>query len=340
MVRFVGGRALGREVLLDSAWLGKVVKRVGFWAAGIAFAFGLGLGKAEAQVVYKYYEVAGGDTVYSISTRYGIDPDELVRINANTIVDQKGLQAGAILLIPVSPEPPKPRLVTAAQAEGVAANSKDSVTRAVEYTAIPEPGRVKLDSKPDGLAMSVPASDNVAKNKKKKSRKRRKSHRSSAPSTGYSIAVGSDGQVVKIPNYVPPVDEDEEADGKATSSNRAVKDLLARARSYMGVPYVWGGTTPDGFDCSGYVQYVYREVGVKLPRTADVQYNEGKRVAWGSEAPGDMVFFETYAPGASHVGIYLGDRQFIHASSSGCVRVSSLEENYFKEHYLGAKRVL
>ena len=115
--------------------------------------------------------------------------------------------------------------------------------------------------------------------------------------------------------------------------------VISLAKDYMGVPYVFGGTTPYGFDCSGYVQYVFAKAGVSIPRTADVQYDFGKPIATTDLVAGDCVFFETYLPGASHVGIYLGDNKFIHASSSGGVRINSLTQPYYSAHYIGARRM-
>ena len=111
------------------------------------------------------------------------------------------------------------------------------------------------------------------------------------------------------------------------------------AHRFMGTPYVFGGTSSRGIDCSGFTQRVFSMNGIKLPRTADVQYGVGSPVAKGKEEPGDLVFFETYCPGPSHVGIYLGGGNFIHASSSRGVTVSNLGDSYFKSRYLGAKRV-
>lgn len=109
----------------------------------------------------------------------------------------------------------------------------------------------------------------------------------------------------------------------------------------MGVPYVWGGGTPDGFDCSGFIQYVYVQNGVSMPRTAAEQYNVGTSITKTQLKPGDLVFFETYKPGPSHVGIYLGGNRFIHASSGGGkVMVSNLTSAYYTEHYIGSRRVL
>ena len=124
------------------------------------------------------------------------------------------------------------------------------------------------------------------------------------------------------------------------SSNYVARRIVSAAMDYMGVPYVFGGTTPYGFDCSGYVQYVFANAGISLPRTADVQYEEGTPISTSELVAGDLVFFSTYTYGASHVGIYLGDNQFIHASSSCGVTISSLGEAYYSSRYIGARRIL
>jgi cell wall-associated NlpC family hydrolase len=129
------------------------------------------------------------------------------------------------------------------------------------------------------------------------------------------------------------------ADGILHRSASLAVNLTRNAMRFLGVPYAFGGTSANGFDCSGYVQHVYALLGLRLPRTADAQYTEGKRVR-GALVRGDLVFFETYAAGASHVGIYLGNDEFVHASSSRGVTVSSLHERYWSARYLGAKRLL
>lgn len=123
-------------------------------------------------------------------------------------------------------------------------------------------------------------------------------------------------------------------------ANYIARRIISSAMDYMGVPYVFGGTTPYGFDCSGYVQYVFAHAGISLPRTADVQYEEGTPISTAELVPGDLVFFTTYTYGASHVGIYVGDSNFIHASSSRGVTISSLNESYYSTHYIGARRIL
>lgn len=126
-----------------------------------------------------------------------------------------------------------------------------------------------------------------------------------------------------------------------TAPGKKTGDILATALSFRGVKYRYGGATPAGFDCSGFVMYVFNRHGIKLPRTADIQYKAGKPVRSQKELqPGDLVFFETYEKGASHVGIFQGNGRFIHASSSKGVTVSGLSEAYYAKRYLGARRVL
>jgi len=116
--------------------------------------------------------------------------------------------------------------------------------------------------------------------------------------------------------------------------------VLEVARMMLGAPYVWGGESPNGADCSGFVQEVYRLAGHRLPRLADAQFEATAEVPAEEAQPGDLVFFTTYLPGPSHVGIYLGDGRFVHASSSRGVTESSLDERYYHERYLGAHRPL
>lgn len=115
--------------------------------------------------------------------------------------------------------------------------------------------------------------------------------------------------------------------------------LISTAMQYMGVPYVYGGSTPSGFDCSGFVQYVYAQMGISLPRTADIQYEAGTPISKEELQPGDLVFFAGDYVNISHVGIYLQDGNFIHASTTQGIAIDSLYRDYRVEHYAGACRV-
>lgn len=112
--------------------------------------------------------------------------------------------------------------------------------------------------------------------------------------------------------------------------------VVGIAMQYLGVPYVWGGASPAGFDCSGLVQFVYAQVGVSLPHFAAGQYSYGVPVSRDQLEPGDLVFFD----GLGHVGIYIGNGEFIHAPHTGdVVKISSLSDPWYASTYVGARRL-
>ena len=112
--------------------------------------------------------------------------------------------------------------------------------------------------------------------------------------------------------------------------------VVGVAMRYLGVPYVWGGASPGGFDCSGFVMYVYGQMGVSLPHYTGAQWNVGVPVARGDLQPGDLVFFD----GLGHVGIYIGGGQFIHAPHTGdVVKISSMT-GWYSYTYVGARRII
>jgi len=117
--------------------------------------------------------------------------------------------------------------------------------------------------------------------------------------------------------------------------------VIRVAERMISVPYRWGGETLKGLDCSAYVRKVYTYMNFTLPRSAREQYREGVQVDKAELSVGDLVFFRTYAKYPSHVGIYLGDNRFIHASSRDRkVKIDSLETPYYVRRYIGAKRLL
>jgi cell wall-associated NlpC family hydrolase len=112
--------------------------------------------------------------------------------------------------------------------------------------------------------------------------------------------------------------------------------VVGIAMQFLGVPYVWGGSSPGGFDCSGLVMYVYAQVGVSLPHYTGAQWGMGVPVAYSDLQPGDLVFFD----GLGHVGIYIGGGEFIHAPHTGdVVRIDSLSEGWYAATYDGARRI-
>ncbi len=126
-------------------------------------------------------------------------------------------------------------------------------------------------------------------------------------------------------NYQTPVG--------APTTERGV--IAARmAQSYLGVPYVWAGASPAGFDCSGLVSYVYGRLGVSIPHNAAQQYRYGTPVDRDDLVPGDVVFFDRLR----HNGIYVGDGRFVHATSGG-VKLARLDDGWFRQRWVGARRL-
>ncbi|HEY9582253.1 MAG TPA: C40 family peptidase, partial [Savagea sp.] len=124
------------------------------------------------------------------------------------------------------------------------------------------------------------------------------------------------------------------------ASAKSADQLINIGKKYMGIKYRYGGTTPAGFDCSGYTQYVFREAGVSIPRTTGSQFGSGQAVAKSNLKTGDLVFFNTSGRGVSHVGIFIQGGKFIHASTSQGVTITALNDPYYwGKRYIGARRV-
>lgn len=121
------------------------------------------------------------------------------------------------------------------------------------------------------------------------------------------------------------------------------QDIANYALQFVGYPYVWAGNTPAGFDCSGFTQYVYGAMlGIDISHSTEAQAVSGAWVDWGNWIPGDLVSFAgTWGPGVTHVGIYIGDGQFVHAENESTgVTISSLYSDYYGGHYYGAVRLV
>ena len=128
----------------------------------------------------------------------------------------------------------------------------------------------------------------------------------------------------------------------ATSNSSMGQQVVAYAKQFMGVPYVYGGNGPNSFDCSGFTSYIYRHFGYTLNRTASTQLSNGTAVSKSELQPGDLVFFRynTSYP-ASHVGIYIGNGQFIHASTNKYqVQIDQLNTGHYANVYIAARRIL
>ncbi|MEW6696692.1 MAG: C40 family peptidase [Bacillota bacterium] len=156
--------------------------------------------------------------------------------------------------------------------------------------------------------------------------------------TGDNLQIG---QVLTVPD---PANQTARPLTSSQNVSRGIVDrsmtVLDYAKQYIGVRYRSGGESPKGFDCSGYVRYVYKNFGIDLVHTAAGQYRAGTAIKREELRPGDLVFFNTGGRGINHSGIYIGNNQFIHASSSRGIRIDSLYDSYWKPRYRGANRIL
>ena len=172
-----------------------------------------------------------------------------------------------------------------------------------------------------------------------------------APAPTEALAAIAEAPIAATPTEVlaatpeiAPTPAATDAPALSTSNTRG-SDVATFARQFVGAPYAWGGADPAGFDCSGFTQYVYRQFGLELPRIAADQYSEqyGTIITDPNALqPGDLVFFaNTYEPGITHVGVYIGNGDVVQAMNPGSgVAIESLREDYWAQHYYGALRPL
>ena len=147
------------------------------------------------------------------------------------------------------------------------------------------------------------------------------------------------GDYVKIKEEKEAQEKAEQEQAAAAARDAQIEQLIEVAKSYIGTPYVYGGSTPSGFDCSGFVKYVYGQIGISLSRTSDTQANEGTYVAYEDLMPGDIVCFGSGS--ISHVGIYIGDGQFIHSPRTGySVCIAPLSGGSYNGRFRFARRII
>ncbi len=159
---------------------------------------------------------------------------------------------------------------------------------------------------------------------------------------GLSSDIIFEGQPLKVTGTFSNVSRGGVTRELPNANTDAATQLIDYAQQFLGTPYAYGGSSPSGFDCSGFVQYVYQNsLGISLQRTAASQAGQGTEVSKSELMPGDIVYFASGGY-VDHVGIYIGSGQFIHSSSpsSGGVIISSLSQSYYSSHYAGARRIL
>lgn len=150
---------------------------------------------------------------------------------------------------------------------------------------------------------------------------------------------GKDGYVAT--QYLEEIPDDE-VDNLPSNTTEGER-IVAYAKQFLGVPYVYGGASPSGFDCSGLTYYVYKQCGYSIYRTATMQMQNGVAVGRNNLEPGDLVFFYQSPSGGTigHVGMYVGNNEFIHApNSTTVVKIESLDTSYYAQRYAGARRIV
>lgn len=280
------------------------------------------------------YSVKRGDTLSEISGNFGITVQDLMQTNG---LSNSRLKTGMILIIPST------------GTNGIVRNAtpeKPSIKYIVKDGDTIEELSKTFDIPIDSIKAANYLMDNVVTAGEILLLPDSKYEKE--PLLHASIVTGvADNQGLVIPTKSDPRSGDDkvirrkEGDDSESDLNSLTRRVINTALMFLGVPYKFGGNSPStGLDCSAYVRKVFGILNIELPRTARDIYHVGKYVNKSQLAIGDLVFFRTYAKYPSHVGIYLGDNKFIHASSrSKKVTIDDLDFNYYKKRYIGAKRI-
>lgn len=148
-------------------------------------------------------------------------------------------------------------------------------------------------------------------------------------------------QPAETPAAEAPAEETPAAEQQPADTSKG-EEIVSYAKGFLGVPYVWGANGPNSFDCSGFTSYVYAHFGYSLKRTVPGQMESGSSVEWNAWQPGDLIFFSSNGKRGTHVGIYVGDGKFIHASTNGTneVKISELTTGYYSRVYFGSRRII
>jgi len=278
------------------------------------------------------YKIKQGDTLWTIAARHHTTVEKLTK--ANHLRENSVLALDRCIEIPgkaeVKPHPAKakrPQHISAparstatvhARVDSVCLRSGTS-TRAHRVTVLPSGTTMKLLAR-DGKWAKVALSNGTC---------------------GYiyrDLLASGPGTVSAATTYSSEKPAEEAAAGNTDRDDSS--RLIDTALACRGARYVRGGTNLGGFDCSGFVRYVYQKYGISLPHSSRAQAGHGIAISRDELQPGDLVFFETHSRGISHVGIYIGNDRFVHAASRGRgVTVDSLSSAYYSPRYRGARRL-
>ncbi|TFG78151.1 MAG: LysM peptidoglycan-binding domain-containing protein [Thermodesulfobacteriales bacterium] len=309
------------------------------------------------------YTVKKGDTLGGISNSYGVS---VAKIKEASSLKSNNIKVGDVLLIPGTQKTPSSSTYTVVSGDTLGGIGNKFGVSVKELRTL---NNLKSSYLQVGMKLTVSGNSKAAQPSVQTAKKaaQKPSARyivKSGESLGiiaqrYGVSVTSivnannlkgqtirAGQTINIPsaeNYRDYAGNTEySSNNESTSYKKTKENIITVAKQYLGAPYKFGGSSfKTGIDCSGYVKKIFSKFNVELPRTArDIYYNTGTRVAKNQLQTGDLVFFRTYASYPSHVGIYMGNGQFIHASSGARkVSITSLNKKYYTKRYIGAKRI-
>lgn len=289
------------------------------------------------------YTVKSGDSDYSIAKRYGISVAKLKELNPTTNFNP--LKLGAVVRVPKSGATvAKAPAAKAPAAKAPVVKTVASTVRTIETenaVVIKDNVIVRADATTSSAKRTTVKKYTIAQVIERKNDWFKLKFNTGT--TGWIRGDFLEATTKPVPALLAkatPKAAPKTLPAISNGSVGVVSRILDTAFACTGTPYVYGGTSRGGFDCSGFVGYVFAKNGVKLPRTSLEQSSRGTAVSRGNLQSGDLVFFRTRGSRVSHVGIYIGNNKFIHASSGGGrVRTDSLT-GYYAQRYAGARRVL
>lgn len=280
----------------------------------------------------KSHTVKKNETIYSLAKKYHVAANDLKE--ANNLLNSR-IKPGDVLIIP--PRGSKSTDNDSAALTTYKVRKNDTLTRISRKTGVSVADLKRLNGlakgrlKP-GQFLALHDTDTDAKSGKRVAAK---------PSLRYADLLSEkeyEKSLAELLDHESVSVVKSQTNPDFTSDN--AKILKTKAFGFLGTRYRFGGTSRSGLDCSAFVQKVFSEMEVSLPRTAREQFERGESVARGDMQKGDLVFFRTYASFPSHVGIYLGDNKMIHASSKDRrVVISSVDTPYYRARFIGAKRI-